>query len=192
MVPDEVTLADAAMVSLARDGDVGAFNQLVERYQSLVYNVCRRMLTDPEQAADATQETFFAAYRSLRSLRDGAFKAWLLRIASNQCYDVLRHRQRHPTEPLPDAGPPEMSDPDRLPEEAALDRETALALEAAIRLLPPDRRMCLLLVDVQGLDYREAAQALSINVGTVKSRLSRARAELRELLPAEFRLQSGE
>jgi RNA polymerase sigma factor (sigma-70 family) len=166
-----------------------AFNELVERYQGAVYNVCVRMLGDAQPAEDCTQETFFAAYRSIKSFRGGAFRSWLLRIASNQCYDLLRRRQRHPADALPDE--PFVVDPSPSPDEAALSAETAAALERAIGQLPPDQRLCVLLVDVQGFDYDEAAQAMDVNLGTVKSRLSRARARLRELLGPEFRPKDG-
>jgi RNA polymerase sigma-70 factor, ECF subfamily len=140
-------------------------------------------------AEDATQETFFAAYRSIKSYRGGTFRGWLLRIAANQCYDQLRRWQRQPTDVLPDDAP--VVDPEPLPEHVALNAETAAILERALAQLPPDQRLCVLLVDVQGLDYDEAAEALAVQLGTVKSRLSRARARLRELLGPEFRPMSG-
>jgi RNA polymerase sigma-70 factor, ECF subfamily len=141
-------------------------------------------------AEDATQETFFAAYRSIKAFRGGAFRGWLLRIASNQCYDQLRKRQRRPAAVLEDDAPVVDSDPS--PEASLLSAETLATLERAIAQLPPDQRLCVLLVDVQGLDYGEAAQAMAVNLGTVKSRLSRARARLRELLGPEFRRMDGE
>ncbi len=147
------------------------------------------MLGDAQAAEDSTQETFFAAYRSIKSFRGGVFRGWLLRIASNQCYDALRQRQRHPADALPDE--PFVVDASPSPDEAALSAETAAALERAIGQLPPDQRLCVLLVDVQGFDYDEAAQAMDVNLGTVKSRLSRARARLRELLGPEFRPKDG-
>lgn len=148
------------------------------------------MLSDPQAAEDATQEAFFAAYRSIRSYRGGAFRGWLLRIASNQCYDQLRLRQRQPKQSLPDELL--ISDPAPLPEQLALSAEAVVVLEKAIAQLSPEHRLCVLLIDVQGLDYQEAAAALNVNLGTVKSRLSRARAQLRELVPPEFRLSMGD
>jgi RNA polymerase sigma factor (sigma-70 family) len=165
-----------------------AFNELVLRHQAVVYNVCLRMLGDPQQAEDATQETFFAAYRSIKSFRGGVFRGWLLRIAANQCYDALRQRRRRPIEPLSDE--PLVVDPGPKPDDLAVGTETVAALEAAISRLSPEQRLCVLLIDVQGLDYDEAAEAMSLNLGTVKSRLSRARAQLRELLGPEFRPKS--
>lgn len=179
---------DSHLTAAAQAGDLAAFNQLVERHQTTVYNVCRRMVGEAA-ADDATQETFFAAYRSIKTFRGGAFRGWLLRIASNQCYDQLRQRQRRPTEVLEDDAP--IIDPNPLPERAALNAETVASLERAIAQLPPEQRLCVLLIDVQGLDYDEAAQAMEVNLGTVKSRLSRARARLRELLGPEFRRMDG-
>jgi len=176
-------------VSAARRGELPAFNELVERHQAVVFNVCLRMLRDPQAAEDAAQDTFFVAYRSISSFRGGVFRGWLLRIAANQCYDELRRRRRRPADSLPEE--PLIADPSPPPEQATLSAESASAIEKALSQLPPEQRLCALLVDVQGLDYEEAAQAMSVNLGTLKSRLSRARAQLRELLRPEFRLGDG-
>jgi RNA polymerase sigma-70 factor (ECF subfamily) len=161
----------------------------VERHQAAVYNLCLRMLANAQAAEDAAQETFFAAYRSIKSYRGGVFRGWLLRIASNQCYDALRRRQSRPAEVLPDE--PLVADPSPQPDAIALSAETLLGIERAMAQLPADQRLCVVLVDVQGLDYDEAAQAMGVNLGTVKSRLSRARARLRELLGPELRRMDG-
>lgn len=173
------------LAARAQHGELAAFNELVERYQSAVYNLCLRMLSQPAPAEDATQETFFAAFRSIKSLRGAAVRPWLLRIAANQCYDQLRSRQRRPSEPLPDE--PLVADPDPGPLESALSAEAIRTIEAALEKLPDEQRLCVVLIDVQGLDYAEAAEVLQANLGTVKSRLSRARAALRELLGEDFR-----
>jgi RNA polymerase sigma-70 factor (ECF subfamily) len=96
--PLELNAAERAEVEAARRGDVAAFNQLVERYQRLAYNVAYRTLGQAEEAADATQEAFLSAFRALPGFRGGAFKAWLLRIVVNCCYDQLRRRQRQPAD----------------------------------------------------------------------------------------------
>jgi RNA polymerase sigma-70 factor (ECF subfamily) len=188
LVP-QLTTDDSALIAAAQQGRLDAFNQLVERYQAAVYNVCLRMV-GPASAEDAAQETFFGAYRAIKSYRGGVFRGWLLRIASNHCLDQLRRGQRHPVTALDDDLP--LVDPLPLPEEAAMSAETVQALERAIGQLPPEQRLCVVLVDVQGLDYDEAAEAMGINLGTVKSRLSRARARLRELLGPEFRPERGD
>ncbi|MBV9120279.1 MAG: RNA polymerase sigma factor [Chloroflexi bacterium] len=185
-----VPTSDEDLLNAARGGDLSGFNQLVERYQTQVFNLCLRMVGDPQQAEDATQETFFAAYRAIGGYRGGSFRGFLMRIAANQCYDALRSRRRRPVEPL-DAETP-LADTDRGPEAAAISAETMAAIEQALLQLPAEQRLCVLLVDVHGLDYQEAGQAMKANLGTVKSRLSRARASLRELLPADMRLNRGE
>ena len=94
------TMDEQALIESARKGDVRAFNQLVPLYQSIAYNVAYRILTDPDAAADATQEAFLSAYKAIRKFRGGSFKSWLLRIVTNACYDQLRYKQRRPTSSL--------------------------------------------------------------------------------------------
>ncbi len=188
------------MIASARRGDTRAFNHLVLIYQSQVYNLAYRILGDTEAAADASQEAFLSAFRHLGRFRGGSFRAWLLRIVTNACYDQLRRKQRRPTSPLDTV----LGDPDRAavladagesPENHALRRELNEVLQAGIRTLPPDQRITLVLADVEGLSYREIATITQVSLGTVKSRLSRGRAKLRdyllekkELLPARYRL----
>ena len=178
---------EARALEAARQGDVAAFNQLVLRYQTVAYNVALRTLGNPEEAADATQETFISAFRALDDFRGGSFKAWLLRITVNACYDILRRRQRRPAsslDELTEQGDESFgaTDTGQGPEGAALNAETARAIQAALLTLPADQRTLVLLCDVQGLSYEEAAEATQVALGTVKSRLSRARARLRDHL----------
>jgi RNA polymerase sigma-70 factor (ECF subfamily) len=188
---------EASLLRAAQRGSVEAFNRLVEQYQRQVYNVCYRTLGNLEDAADATQEAFLGAYRGLASFHGAAegFRPWLLRIAVNACYDQLRRRRRRPAdslegfsagrEPDEDAGPADrLPDPVPGPEQHALSRETARGIQAALARLSPDQRLTVVLCDVQGLSYEEAAQVMATELGTVKSRLSRARAHLRTLLLA--------
>ncbi len=194
---------EQSLIASARKGDVRAFNQLVLLYQSLAYNVAYRILDDAEAAADATQDAFLSAYRAMPRFRGGSFKAWLLRIVTNACYDQLRKKKRRPTQSLDDL-PMEadhtmhLRDPAEQPDEYAERRDLNRLLQEAIGRLPPEQRVVLVLSDVQGLNYKEIAQATGLALGTVKSRLSRARAKLRddlvrqgELLPARYRLKSG-
>jgi len=180
-------VAESRALEAAQRGDVGAFNELVLLYQTSVYNVALRTLGHPEDASDATQETFLAAYRAIRDFRGGSFKAWLLRIAVNTCYDLLRRRQRRPATSL-DVMVEESGDQagfaDRRvgPERAALAAETVSVVEQGLMTLPDDQRIIVVLCDVQGLSYEEAAEAEGVALGTVKSRLSRARARLRQFL----------
>jgi RNA polymerase sigma factor (sigma-70 family) len=183
--PDEGTLA------AAQRGDVVSFNALIEAYQRQVYNICYRTLGNAEDAADATQDAMLSAFRGIRSFNGSlaGLKSWLLRIAVNACYDQLRRRQRRPAESLdalsaPDADSPadRLADLEPTPEQQALGAETARHIQQAIDRLPSEQRLTVVLCDVQGLSYEEAAQAMSCELGTVKSRLSRARAQLRVLL----------
>ena len=182
---------------LAREGDLSAFNELVVEYQSLVYNVCYRMLGQAQAAEDAAQEAFVSAWRNIASLRGEAFRPWILRIAANLCRDELRRRVRRPSSSLDvalEAGVPEPPDDDPLPEESALSAELRAGLEAALAQLPEDQRTAIVLCDVEGLDYSEIAAVMKTSLGTVKSRIARGRLRMRqamlrqpELLPARFR-----
>jgi RNA polymerase sigma-70 factor (ECF subfamily) len=180
-------VAESRALEAAQRGDTTAFNELVLVYQTTVYNVALRTLGHSEDAADATQETFFAAYRAIEEFRGGSFKAWLLRIAVNTCYDLLRRRQRRPSTSLDvilDEAGDQSSFADRHvgPERAALGAETVSVIEQALMTLPDDQRTIVVLCDVQGLSYEEASEIEGVALGTVKSRLSRARARLRQFL----------
>lgn len=197
---DEIGLIEAA-----RRGDLDAFNRLVLAYQDLVYTQAYRMMGDTEAAEDAAQEAFISAYHHLRSYRGGSFRGWLLRIVTNACYDELRRRKRRPTVPLEplDADDEEVESPGwladmaELPEESAMRSELRRAIQRCLDELPAEFKAMVVLVDIQGLDYQEAAQAAKAPVGTVKSRLARARMRLRdcllavwELLPSAYRLKN--
>lgn len=193
---------EQGLIASARNGDTRAFNQLVMLYQSMVYNLAYRILGDRDAAADATQDAFISAFRAIRKFRGGSFKAWLLRIVTNACYDQLRSKQRRPTSSLDDLPVDTdhidyLADPGERPAEFVERQELHRAIQAAIRTLPPDQRIVLVLSDVQGLSYQEIAEATGASLGTVKSRLSRGRARLRdflleqELLPARYRLRDG-
>lgn len=187
-------------IAEAQRGDVQSFNTLVRLYEGRAFNLCYRMLGDRESAADATQDTFLSAYRNIRSFRGGSFRSWLLRIATNACYDVLRARKRRPTTSLDlDAddehahSPLQIADDAESPGDIALRRELAVEIQRGLSQLPEDQRAVVILSDIEGMAYEEIAQITGANLGTVKSRLSRGRARLRdalragELLPAKYR-----
>jgi len=191
------------LIQAAQQGDLDAFNRLVLTFQDLVYNQAYWVLGETEFAGDMTQDTFITAYRKIRTYRGGSFKAWLLRIVTNTCYDELRRRKRRPTTPLEPTddfdeeieSPRWMEDPAESPEEAASRAELSTAIQSCLDDLSPEFRMVVVLVDVQGLNYAEAAQIVGKPLGTIKSRLARARNGMRqclqgfwELLPAAFRL----
>jgi RNA polymerase sigma-70 factor (ECF subfamily) len=180
---------ESLAIEQSRQGSTAAFNQLVAAYQSQVYNTAYRIVGDPQAAADAAQEAFISAYKNIRAFRGGSFKAWLLRIVTNACYDQFRRKQRHPTTSL-DALLVADEEPDTLPgavespEEHALRREMHVQVQDALMTLPPDQRTVVVLSDIQGLSYEEIAEVTQATLGTVKSRLSRAREHLRAELTA--------
>lgn len=179
---DEKTLIEAAQA-----GDLSAFNELVVSYQAQAYNVAYRMLNDVESAADAVQESFFKVYRRMHQYRGGSFRAWLLRIVTNTCYDTLRVSKRHRASRLdsddfaPDCDR-RLSDLRASPHDHAVRRELNTLLTRTILQLPPGQRTVLVMCDIEGLEYHEVAELTGLALGTVKSRLSRARTKLRGVL----------
>lgn len=180
---------EAAIVRKVLGGDANAFETLVLEYEKNVYNIALRMTGNSEDAADMTQEAFIKAYNSLQSFRgDSKFSVWLYRIVSNVCLDFLRSKNRRPTVSLSvedDDGEDaqlDVADESQSPE-LLLDRKlTRDSVRRGLDSLPPDYRQILLLREIQGLSYDEIAQALSLEVGTVKSRIFRARKRLCTLL----------
>ena len=192
---------EASLIATARQGNVNAFNELVLTYQQQVYNLAYRILGDPASAADVTQDAFISAFQNLARFRGGSFKSYLLRIVSNGCYDELRRRKRRPATSfeefaeMDEEANPMLINGRESPEEYAERQEMARVIQAGLGLLPPDQRITLALSDVQGLSYQEIAELTEASLGTVKSRLARARGKLRdylqsqgELLPARYRL----
>ena len=203
---------EAVLIERSQGGDLDAFNALVLAYQGQVYNLCLRMLGSPQAAEDAAgspqaaedaaQEAFIAAYRAVPRFRGGRFRAWLLRIASNACYDELRRRRARPQVPLDTPADDERRRAELPASDEPLEQrverlELARYLQEGLTSLPPDQRLAVILRDVQGLAYEEVAEASGASLGTVKSRISRGRAALRvfllargELLPSRFRPSS--
>ncbi len=192
------------LIADAMGGDLNAFNRLVLEYQEKAFNLAYRMLNDEDAAADATQNAFISAYRNLHSYRGGSFRAWVMRMVTNTCYDELRRRQRRPTVPLEPMNSEEdeevespawLADDSPDPEEQVENRELEKAISHCIQGLPEDFRAVVVMIDVQGFDYAEVSEATGKPLGTIKSRLARARLRLRdclsgfrELIPAFFRL----
>ena len=174
----------AERLQRARDGDLAAFNELVLEHQSLVFSLCLRMIGQKQAAEDATQEAFIAARRNLKNLR-GAFRPWLMRIASNACTDELRRRGRRPSSSLDsalDEGVPEPADSEPSPDTSLLQGEVRRQVEEALQDLPADQRVAVVLSDLHGFDYAEVAEITKTSLGTVKSRISRGRTRLRTAL----------
>lgn len=198
-MPDE-----SALISRARRGHLESFNRLVLMHQDSAFTVAFRLMGDSHRAADAAQDAFIAAYRKLGSYRGGNFRAWLLRIVTNRCYDLLRSQQRHPqvsierSDNADDPEPMDIRDEAATPEEIAQQRELRRAVQQCISALGDDQRMALVLSDIEGMSYDEIATQTGVAMGTVKSRISRARASMRdclqgvrELLPLGYRLKGN-
>lgn len=168
---------DEDLVRRARSGDRGAIEDLVRKHQRRVYNIAFRMLGREEDAADASQEVFLTCIRKLSGFQGrSAFSTWLYRVTVNACYDTLRKRARE--------APSDEQEPPPQPDHA--DAAAAAAdVQRALLLVPEDFRAVLVLHDVRGLPYEEVAEALGAPVGTIKSRLHRARVALARALRGE-------
>jgi RNA polymerase sigma-70 factor (ECF subfamily) len=198
---------EPALIQSAQKGELEAFNTLILHYQDMVFNTALRILSDEDLAADAAQEAFISAFRSIATFRGGSFKAWLMRTVTNACYDELRRQKRRPTTPLePDTAdgdemdsPKWLADPNMTPAQQSEADELEHAIQHCLDALPTEFRAAVVLADIQGMDYSEVAIASKVPLGTIKSRLARARLRLREclrgfeeLLPSAFRLESEE
>ena len=188
-----------------QSGKSSCFNCVIETYQTQAYNLARRMLSDWALAEDAVQDSFVSAYRAFNRFRGENLTAWVLRIVSNTCRDMLRARKARPAlslDPLPtgDSGEPQgpsavdLPSHEPSPEDRAEQAELRETIQAGLDTLQEDQRLAVLLVDVHGLSYEEASEIMGCSLGTVKSRVSRGRGGMRdclrqtgELLPSRFR-----
>ncbi len=171
----------------AQRGNLEAFNELVLAHQERVFRHALWMLGDAAAAEDACQEAFLSAYRKIHTFQGGHFLPWLLKIVTHRCLDYIRSTKRRPALPFSailkeddreDSEPYWTGDPGESPEKAAERTETGDAILRAIQKLSPEFRLAVILVDVQELDYAEACRILRIPLGTLKSRLARARLKL--------------
>jgi len=169
---------DGDLVTMTLGGNPDAFATLVERYDRAVYHLAYRTLHDVEEARDVAQESFFKAFRSLRTFKPGAkFSTWIFAIAYHACCDRLNRRKRYSNEELP-----ERADASAGPEHQAIAGDDARRLRAAIDALPEKYRSVITLYHLQGKQYEEIAQVLGLPMGTVKTHLFRAKEHLRKLL----------
>ena len=195
---------ETALIHSAQNGDLDSFNTLILHYQDSVFHTALRILGDEDLAEDAAQEAFISAFRSIATFRGGSFKAWLMRTVTNACYDELRRQKRRPTTPLePETSdgeemdsPKWLADPNMTPAERSEADELEHAVQHCLDALPMEFRTVVVMADIQGMDYSEVATASKVPLGTIKSRLARARLRLREclrgfeeLLPSSYRLQ---
>jgi len=184
---------DSELIERFLEGDEGAFNRLVLKYQTKVYNLCYRVMGDPHEAQDMAQEVFMTAHKSLKDFRgESLFSTWIYRVTVNHCKNrikfLARRRYYHSTsmdQPIEaDEGDiyfePEDEAPS--PEAEMASQQVQHMVQEAINSLDPDHRMAVILRDIQELSYEEIAETLDIRVGTVKSRIHRARNELKKKL----------
>ena len=172
------------LIQAARNGDQAAYGELVQQYQKRVFALAVRMCPTPELAEEAAQEAFLAAWQSLPFFRgDSAFATWLYRLTSNACVDLLRKENRHQGPSLDDETvSAKVPDPTPTPEKAVEQKELRRQIEAGLQTLSPEHREVLILREIQQLSYDEIADVLSLDLGTVKSRINRGRRQLREFL----------
>ena len=195
---------ESQLIQFAQRGDLDAFNLLALKYQDMMFRVSLRIINDECAAEDAAQNAMVQAFQNIRSFRGGSLKSWLARVAVNASYDELRRMKRHTAQPLEQynqdgeeiESPAWMIDPSAQPDELAENSELKGVLQRCIRSLVPDYRLMVILVDIEGMSYEEAARITRIPVGTVKSRLARARMQLRTamrkfegLIPAAYQVE---
>jgi RNA polymerase sigma-70 factor (ECF subfamily) len=194
---------EQTLIRSAQRGDLEAFNQVVMLYQDFLFRIAVSILGDEDAAEDATQQAFISAFRNLQTFRGGSLRSWLSRIVVNASYDELRRVSRAKDLPLQaynqdgeETGPILwLADPDPLPESCVETTEMLDIIKTCLQALPEYYRLAVLLVDVEGFSYQEAAVALDIPIGTVRSRLARARNSLRlslrhypDLIPSAYTL----
>jgi RNA polymerase sigma-70 factor (ECF subfamily) len=195
---------EKTLIRAAQRGDLEAFNLLILRYQNLLFGIALRLLNDEDAAADAVQEALISAFRRFDTFRGDSLRSWLARVVVNACYDEIRKKRRQHSVPLEqfNAEGDEIEtsywlvDPQADPEVQYETSELESAIQKSLSKLPAIYRLVLVLVDVEGLSYEEAASAAGVPVGTVKSRLARARLQMQkslqtagELLPASYRVE---
>jgi len=184
---------EAKIIRAVLDGNANAFEDLVLEYQDRVYHIALKMTSSQEDAFDLSQETFLKAYRTLGSFRgESGFGSWLYRMCANLCIDFLRKRKRRGQEQIlsldeTDEGgrPRELPDLRYEPQRKLERKEQRVRVREGLRRLPEEQRLILILRDVEGLSYQEISETLSIELGTVKSRIYRARARLAALLASD-------
>ncbi len=189
------------LIKAAQQGDLNAFNALILRYQNMLFGIALRMLGDEDTASDAVQEALISAFSKFRTFRGGSLRSWLARVTVNACYDEMRRKRRQREVPLEQFNMEGeevedlswMIDPAARPEEQYESFEMDSAIQHSLNQLTPAYREALVLVDIEGLSYEEASLAARVPVGTVKSRLARARLQVRsflkgyrDLLPAQY------
>ena len=181
---------EEALLKSASVGDLEAFNQLVLNYQNTAYSHAYALLGDSDAAEDAAQDGFIKAFQALPEFRGVSFRGWLLKIITNTAYDQMRRNRRHPSQPLfPEdengeeiESPAWMADPSASIQEVVENNELSRDIYALLDELPEAFRTVITLIDINELDYSDAAEALGVPIGTVKSRLARGRLHMQQKL----------
>jgi RNA polymerase sigma-70 factor (ECF subfamily) len=195
----QITAAqEEQLIADASRGDLQAFNELVLIYQNMAFHHAYALLGDPATAEDATQESLIKAFQAVNRFRGGSFRGWLLKIVTNTSYDMLRRSGRYSSQPLfPEdengeeiESPSWISDPSASVQETVERSESAKELYSKLDELPAVYRSVITLVDLYEMDYEEAARALNVPLGTIKSRLARARLQMQEKLKKTARVSS--
>lgn len=176
---------DSFLIKQAIRGDAYAFEQLMRKHEGRMYSVALRMFGNREDAQDCVQDAMLHIYRALDRFKgQSSFSTWVYRITMNTCLDELRRRKARAStslDALLENGWAPTNEKDN-PEQSAIEAERRRALSKAIQSLPEDMRSVIILREMQGLSYEEISDVLSVNMGTIKSRISRAREKLRQLI----------
>ena len=195
-------IEDLQWVMDAKNGDLESYNRLVIKYQQLAYNIAYRISGNTHLAEDAVQNGFISGYQNINSFKDGSFKNWILRIISNACYDLLRNQNRQRVADFNSDGendfsadlPEWISEDGESPEDFTVRQDLGNAIQQCLKSLDENFRTLVILIDMQDMNYVEASTIVGKPVGTIKSRLSRARKKMQsclqnfsELLPDKFR-----
>ena len=178
------------LVQQAVEGDLEAFNRLVLAYQDMAYNYAYFLVGNPDSAEDVAQQSFIRAFQNIKAFRGVSFRSWLMKIVANSAYDLLRRSYRHPTQPLYPAddngeeieSASWLADPAPSVQHQVEQNELFRQIYQILDDLPEVYRTVLTLIDIQELDYLEAAEALNVPIGTIKSRLARARLRMKQAL----------
>jgi len=196
--------SEQRLIKAAQRGDLDAFNLLILHYQNFLFGIALRILHDGDATADAVQEALISAFCKFKTFRGGSLRSWLARVVVNACYDEMRYKRRQRSVPLEHFNSVGeeietsywLVDPGVGPEEHFESSELNLAVQDSLHRLSPIYLTVLMLVDIEGLSYEEASAAVDVPVGTVKSRLARARLQMQnslqglgELLPAPYQME---
>lgn len=179
-------LSDEELIKSAVNGNMDAFEALIKKYEKLIYVICYRMFNNVEDAKDVSQEVFLKIYKNMgKAIGKGSFKSWVGTVTNNACIDVLRTKKKIISLDSPIAGDEDFKldipDTEPLPDEKLINKENKEIILSSIEKLPSDYKSIIVLREMNNLSYEEISEILKINIGTVKSRISRSRKKLSEI-----------